>query len=331
MRSDPWLAPDPEKLPDFIIAGAMKCGTSTIHSILGRHPDVFIPDPEVFFFDVDDINQHGGFSSFNGRKWVRPLMTTGERDRYWDWYYSFFRDAPSGVLLGEDSTTYLASRLALKRIAMQEKPIKIIIFLRNPVTRTYSHYWHLYRSGLAFFDFEDTLRHLPATLLQRSLYVEQLRTLFDFIPAERVMIITLEKFLNERQNTTCRLMEFLGLDVGRFPAEFTETHANRLMLPRSDRVSRMINWIFATQRPSDRYKNMPQFKFGENPPNKMIRENILRVHATINSLNVRKAKKMHPATHDHLTEYFKEQMRGIDSLAGPGVYHEWFGEPDPGM
>ena len=47
--------------PDFVIAGAMKCGTTTLHQMLAQHPDVFMADDELFYFDMDDIAQHPDF------------------------------------------------------------------------------------------------------------------------------------------------------------------------------------------------------------------------------------------------------------------------------
>lgn len=57
-KENEWVAPENVRLPDFIICGAMKCGTSTVHSLLNQHPYVYIPDPEINFFDIDDIFQH---------------------------------------------------------------------------------------------------------------------------------------------------------------------------------------------------------------------------------------------------------------------------------
>ena len=63
-----WIAPGNAFLPDFIIAGAMKSGTTTLHNILNEHPDVFIPDSEIHFFDMDDVIEHPEFNYFiNGK------------------------------------------------------------------------------------------------------------------------------------------------------------------------------------------------------------------------------------------------------------------------
>lgn len=66
-----WKYPPGMTLPDFIICGAMKSGTTTVHGILNRHPQIFIPDPEIHFFDIDDVLQHPDYFCFQG-EWYWP-------------------------------------------------------------------------------------------------------------------------------------------------------------------------------------------------------------------------------------------------------------------
>ena len=165
----------------------MKCGTSTIHAILEEHPDVFLPQQEINFFDLDDLYQHPDFFWRNS--------TSGDwsysdfkhcSDDCWRWYRSHFSDAPEGALIGEDSTCYLPSRRACERIAMQSKQIKAIICLRQPTLRAYSQYWHMLRTGRAMFSFEDTLRFTPDYVLERSQYLRQLMHFTSFVPRQQI-------------------------------------------------------------------------------------------------------------------------------------------------
>ncbi|WP_445666638.1 sulfotransferase [Fodinibius sp. AD559] len=59
-------------IPDFIIAGAMKCGTTSLHYILSKHPQIFIPDEEINFFDLDEFDQHKDFIMYKNGKWYYP-------------------------------------------------------------------------------------------------------------------------------------------------------------------------------------------------------------------------------------------------------------------
>src|SRR5512139_536133 len=159
-------------LPDFIIIGAPKCGTSALHLILAHHPGVFIPDLEVYFFDVDDISIHPEF--FQRRDGFTLHDFDRDLDTYLDWYRSLFAGAAPGQLVGEDSTTYLASRRAPERIARLLPSVRLIAMLRDPVARAYSNYWHNVRRARTARSFEETLRLEPGSLLTRGFYAEQL-------------------------------------------------------------------------------------------------------------------------------------------------------------
>jgi hypothetical protein len=126
-----WLSPRPAALPDFIIGGAMKCGTTTLHHILAAHPDVYIPENEIHFFDMDNILQHGDFNfydSSSGVWWTQNLEA--DAPKFWAWYAQQFKNDKGARVVGEDSTTYLASPIAAARIAAQPKPIKMVFMLR---------------------------------------------------------------------------------------------------------------------------------------------------------------------------------------------------------
>ena len=73
--------------PDFIIAGAMKCGTSTIYHILNDHPDIFIPKNEIGFWDADDMLTHPDFDQFIGDKWKLSRISQGQKRK---WYKDRF-------------------------------------------------------------------------------------------------------------------------------------------------------------------------------------------------------------------------------------------------
>lgn len=62
------------RFPDFIIVGAMKCGTTSLHKILSSHPEIFIPEREIHFFDIDDISQHPDFFIFSNGNWYYPQL-----------------------------------------------------------------------------------------------------------------------------------------------------------------------------------------------------------------------------------------------------------------
>jgi len=199
-------------LPDFIIGGAMKCGTSSLHHILAQHPSIFIPDGEQDLFAIDDIEQHPYFFPWIRGSWYSHNYEQN-LERYLEWYRSLFSGrSGSETLLGEDSTAYLSSAKAPCRIAKVLPNVKLIFLLRDPVERTYSHYWHWVKTGRAIYGFEETLRYAPATLLQRSFYKTQIERYFACFPRDRIKIILFEQFVQHTERVVDDVLEFLGVD-----------------------------------------------------------------------------------------------------------------------
>jgi hypothetical protein len=229
------------RLPNFIIAGAMKAGTTSMHHILNHHDNVFIPRREIYFFDIDDVEQHPDFSMDKMGKW-----TFHDYDCYWhdylDWYRRFFQKAADAQVVGEDSTTYMASSKAPARIARLLPNVKLIFMLRDPVTRAYSHYWHLVNSGRAIYDFEGTLRHTPGTILQRGYYKEQIERFKQHFPGDQLKVVIFEEFTKNIQAVVDDVCKFLGLRVT-VDTGTVDTHRNIGTAPRNVRLKLRANRI----------------------------------------------------------------------------------------
>lgn len=193
--------------PDFIIVGAQKSGTSTLHGVLAGHPDVFIPSREIFFFDVDDARQHPDFAAKNGQ----PRNFARDFDEYANWYVRFFDGAQQGQLRGEDSTSYLPSTLAPARIAELCPQVKIIASLRDPVARAYSHYWHDVSRGRCDQSFDTVAANLDSLVVSRGHYAEQLERYIDAVGRERVHVIVFEALCEDLEAVAARACAFLDL------------------------------------------------------------------------------------------------------------------------
>jgi len=319
-KSVEWLAPKQLKLPDFIINGAMKSGTSTLHAILNQHPDVFIPKKELHFFDMDNIVQHPNFNVFKQSKWSHPDLAKNPQD-YWQWYSSNFKDAGANQLIGEDSTTYLASPSAAKRIAMQHKQIKLIVMLRQPTARVYSHYWHMVKAGRAMFNFEDTLRLYPHSLLMRSDYLTQLKSLFTYIPKEQVKVILFEDFLENKIAVVKDTCNFLNIDFDKLPEKAIDLHENHSRIPKFVTLdllkSRFFNYRFTNA-------NAEHFTNVKNSKTNRFTLLFSRLYRLVNPLVLKKPKAINPSTKVFLDEYFYRELQGIDELLSQNIMSKWF-------
>lgn len=310
------------RAPDFIIAGAMKSATTSLHHLLDARPDVYVPGPELFLFDVDDWQQHPSFRFYERGRWWAPEFT----DRpgpLWDWYARFFEPAAPGQMLGEDSTTYLPSRHAAQRIARLLPQTRVIVLLRDPASRCFAHYWHDVRAGRITESFEDTLRRRPGALIDRSLYKPQVERLRRHIAPDRLLMLAFEEFVAETPAVLGRVCDFLGLAPGELPGA-DRGRENVGVYRRWPGVQLATNRLL---RPlaEDRYRQHSNPPWA--PPTR-ARRNLLprvvrRLHHVLNPPRTRRPP-MRPHTHQELDAYFRRENEGLDSLVGFPISERWY-------
>lgn len=313
-------ATDGARLPDFIIGGAMKCGTSTLHQMLGDLPGVFIPDPEIYFFSIDDVEQHPEFFIGPDGGWIERDFDA-QRQEYLAWYASFFADAPSGATLGEDSTSYLHSARCAPRIRELLPRVKLVFLLRDPAARTYSHYWHLVRTGRATESFEGTLRHAPGTLFQRSRYREQLERYLTAFPAEQVKVVLFEDLVERTDEVLRDVIGFIGLpQPSTLPAV---AHRNPARVPRSITAQLLRNRVFR-ERVANRFRgHLP----GTARPTGAGEQAVRGRFARWNLRSDRRPPRMRPDTHRFLNALFRRENAGLSELIGQEVEGRWYRDP----
>jgi hypothetical protein len=193
---------------DFIVAGAQKCGTTALHYQLERHPQIALPSKEeLHFFDDEE-------------RFARDV-------NYQDLHDSF-RPSSRAVAAGESTPVYLYWRPAMERIWNYSKDIKLIILLRNPVDRAFSH-WNMQRDrGYEPLDFLDAIkaeeqRQREAEPLQsrrfsyigRGLYGEQLERAFKYFPRGQVKVVRAEDLRSDFCNAINSLFDFIGVQPSR--------------------------------------------------------------------------------------------------------------------
>lgn len=184
------LAPENGRLPDFIIIGAPKCGTTTLYSYLCRHPRVFmsaVKEPE--FFARDDVYARGEA-----------------------WYRSLFAGARDGQICGEASTSYAKWPFysgVPERIAAMVPNAKMIYLMRHPVERAYSWYAHVMRDGVTK-TFEQAIEDDP-TLIYPSLYIRQIEQHLAVFTRDQFLFLTLDELKASPAETLARTQRFLGI------------------------------------------------------------------------------------------------------------------------
>ena len=320
-----WLSNQPENLPDFIIGGAMKSGTTSLHAILNDHPDISIAHDELGFFDVDSILQHPDYNFYDSHKHVWTCQSMDdEPELLWNWYYSQFKTLKnqSGII-GEDSTTYLTSEIAAQRIAIQDKPIKLIFILRHPTKRTISNYLHLLKSGRAIYTLEDTLRFNPNSIIRRSFYKQQLENYYKHLPFNQIKVILFEDLIEDKENCIKDVCDFLEVDYSKFDSAVFKTHSNKTKIPKHINLQLYRNRLLR-QSGNYRYSNFlpKQPDFQHKIPLKY--RVVDKVHKSINPLRSDIKFKTNPSTIQFLDSYFKTEFQDFDALVKQEVYAKWF-------
>lgn len=183
------------RLPDFLIIGAAKSGTSTLYRHLRRQPGIFMSAvKEPCFFDPDVA-------------WSRGV----------DWYRSLFAGAAADQLCGEASTNYTRHPQVPgvpARIAHLIPDVKLVYIMRHPVERAYSHFVHRYtkelRPGRPFeTSFEEWVRTDPMCL-DGSDYRMQIEQYLPHFPRESLKLLLLEDLERDPAAVLRELLGFLG-------------------------------------------------------------------------------------------------------------------------
>lgn len=320
---DSWVAPENAILPDFIICGAMKSATSTLHFILNQHPQVFIPDSEIGFFDIDNIFQHPDFIFFDRNEWVYQTMEGNEK-KMWEWYSAHFDPGEQGQVLGEDSTSYLVSERAAKRISLQEREIKIIVMLRQPTMRAYSQYWHMVRTGRATHSFENTIKFYPESILKRSMYLKQLQQWLKFVPREQMEIIIFEDFITDRENQLRKICNLIDLDYNKLPGELFDIKKNTARLSLFPRINIYKNRLFREFGNSRYLDLLPNTTSKKAKFRTLMSKIVSGLHLIINPPLRKKKPKIKRSTKRFLDDYFKKEFEGINEIIGKDVISMWF-------
>lgn len=201
--------------PNLFIIGAPKSGTTTLHSLLEQHPQVFMSEPkEPRFFSRDSEYQKG-----------------------FDWYLdTYFHDSSNHKILGEATPTYLyLNQKTIPRIKqhLQDSPIKFIAILRNPVDRAYSHYWFNRNTKLKLTEslsFEDALAtenerlanspefyaegRVSYAYFQIGLYASQAQAFINAFGEQNCLWLLFEDIFTENfQRTINNIEKFLEIDT----------------------------------------------------------------------------------------------------------------------
>ncbi|MGY1780171.1 sulfotransferase family protein [Geodermatophilus sp. SYSU D01036] len=215
------MSTDADRLPQFVLAGAPKAGTTALHAALATHPGLYlspVKEPKYYLTDGGPparSGQRGPGDAHSAREWVWRRAD----------YLRLFDDAPPGTVRGESTPFYLYDRAAHRRLAADVPGVRVIVIVRDPVDRAWSNWVHLRADGLEpEADFATAVEREESRVAAgwapfwhyRGLgrYGEQLRDLYSVLPREQVLLLRYRQLVDSPRETLDRVSAFLGVEEG---------------------------------------------------------------------------------------------------------------------
>lgn len=238
------------RAPDFFIVGHPKCGTTALYEMLGRHPQIYMPDSKEPWFFAPELH-------------VRTPPRPGGTPQTLEEYLSLFDAARPDQRVGEATAFYLWSQTAAARIAEVQPAARIIAILREPASFLRSLHLQFLQVCVETesdlrraLELEDERRHgrsiprhtyWPLALMYSDYvrYVEQLRRYEAVFPREQLLVLIYDDFLRDNERTVREVQRFLEVDERPLEARA----ANPTVQPRSQRVHALVHAVSVGRGP----------------------------------------------------------------------------------
>lgn len=285
------------RLPTFFVAGAGKAGTTSLHSYLAQHPQIYMsPVKEPCYF-ADEIRRGRRSASFE--KHARRRLP-----RDLDAYLRLFENVRDEKAIGESSAAYLWSETAAANIHASVPNAKIILILRDPAERAFSQYLHQLSVGLTKSSFrkhvdlcqcaDRTQLSIFYPFLEAGSYSAQVQRFLDRFPPERIRIYWYEEAWRDTAALFRNLFEFLEVD-----SSFRPDTSQRILERRSPRAVGAHYWL----------KKMNLWY-----PMRSLVPGSLRERLSAAFFRKGKALRMDTRDREYLIDYYREDILKLSAL-----------------
>jgi hypothetical protein len=318
--------------PNFFLAGAPKCGTTSFYHQLDRHPQIYmspIKEPCYFASELrienfsEDLQPQLRPETETLREYLRGPMTSKRFSGpvvEWEDYLLLFRNVRNETAVGEASVSYLWSQTAARNIAARIPDAKIILLLRNPVDRAFSQYLQAVSSGLVRSSFRERISAgmnsnsskfaVLNPFLEFGNYSAQVKRFLDAFPPKNVLIHIYEEMRGNPAEAMAETFRFLGVSVELAPDSCPHASLPRFMEPRVPRMITIANILKKRGIWQGTARSIPEW----------LRPALRKaVHRPRASLSVA------PEDRVYLQDYYRDDILKLEHLLNRDL-HSWWGE-----
>lgn len=220
-----------QKLPNFFVVGAAKSGTTSLYEYMKMHPQIYmapIKETHHFSTDIDNSKFRPNYARSLNKdlsKFLETDMQEGifhafvkERDQY----DKLFKNVKDEKAIGEITNSYLYSQEAARNIFTRFPDAKVIMMLRNPIDRAFSHYLMDLRIGYETNDFMTALKKdmardpkgwgISNLYVEIGMYAEQVKRFIEIFPERQRRIYLFDDFKKDAGTVVKDMFTFLGVD-----------------------------------------------------------------------------------------------------------------------
>lgn len=276
-------------LPNFIMIGVAKAGTTSFFHYLDQHPQIYMcPIKATNFFGYEDARNW---------KWMEegdPPLLRNFPVRTFEEYEASFAGASTEIAIGEVSPQYFRCPTAAQRIHDSIPNVKLIVSLRNPADRAFSGFLMRTRRGDAVKGFYEELSP-QSSHVKEGFYYRRLKRYLDIFPKDRIKIYLFEEFRKEPARIVADLYEFLGVATNFVPD--TSTRHNPAGIPKI----RLLNQLFFHPTLINIAKSV-------------IPENIQGMAKRVQQQNLKAAPKLPAELRAELLNHYREDILKLQEL-----------------
>jgi hypothetical protein len=270
-------------LPNFLICGTQKSGTTSLYNLLVQHPEIGMSDiKEIHFFDVDS-KFHKGIS----------------------WYEQFFENCKGKKAIGEATPHYYRLKYVPERVKAALGEIKLIFLLRNPIDRAWSNYHFNIGRGAELRSFTEAIETDDGwhRYIEKGFYFKFIKKWLQHFSRDSLKIVIFEEMISESLRVLNQIASFL--DVNEEFSEYTSVRSNPTSIPRNKAIQ-FAMYCYASLR---LYKLLPE-------AGKVLMRNSLK-----GKLMRFGYPEMEPKVREHLHALFGSENSQLESFIGRNIYY----------